>query len=170
MKAAVLCPGPSVNQTWKSRDGYECVAGVNRAVHRAPCDLWVSLDPTPFEQLPVHWFTSEATARTLKGCGRALTGGAIDEVERHFDTIPHDMGGAAWCTFTSTAALVAMFLRGAKQIDVFGYDATNAPDFDGASLHTNNRNADRWDHEATCWRIVTKWLEEHGCTVTRIRP
>lgn len=170
MKAAVLCPGPSVATTFKSRDGYELVAGVNRAVHRAPCDVWVALDPLPFTQIPATWFTTEATAAQLRGEKRYLAGGSIVEAERQFDQVPHELGGASWCTFSSTAAMVAMFLRGAKSIDVYGHDMTNQPDFDGASLRTNDRREDRWRQESIVWAVVTRWLADRGCVVNRITP
>lgn len=169
MKTAVLCPGPSLSQTFKTRDGYGCVAGVNRAVHRANCDLWVSLDPSPFEAIPLHWFTTESTLHNLTHSGRTFSPGQVTTVEPLFEKVPSDVGGETWNSFSSTAALVAMFLRGAKTIDVYGYDATNAPDFDGASLHTNQRGESRWAREAEVWAAVTKWLAERGCVVNRIR-
>lgn len=170
MKTAVLCPGPSLSQTFTNRDAYQVVAGVNRAVHRAPCDVWVSLDPSPFEAIPLRWFTTESTLHNLRASGRTFSGEHVETVEPLFGQVPSDMGGACWNSFSSTAALVAMFLRGAKSIDVYGYDATNAPDFDGAALHSNQRGADRWANEAQVWGVVTKWLAERGCVVNRIKP
>lgn len=170
MKTAILCPGPSLSQTFKTRDAYAAVAGVNRAVHRAPCDVWVSLDPSPIEAIPLQWFTTENTIHNLQASGRLFRGGKLSTVEATFEQIPSDMGGACWDSFSSTAALVSMFLRGAKSIDVYGYDGTNAPDFDGAALHSNQRGADRWANEAHVWEVVTKWLSDRGCEVRRITP
>jgi hypothetical protein len=166
MKTAVLCPGPSLANTFAGREGYGLVAGVNRAVHRAPCDVWVSLDPAPIEAIPLTLVTMDATAHQI--ARRVGPDVRVDTVETESLRTPFDIGGCSWATFSSTAALVAMFTRGAKQIDVYGYDATNAPDFDGASLSTNNRTADRWAHEAQCWEAVTRWLAERGCSVNRI--
>ena len=170
MKTAVLCPGPSLATTFKGREPYECVAGVNRAVHRASCDVWVALDPSPFEAIPKHWFTTETTMHNLKASGRIMAGGEFTEVEPTYQQVPADLGGATWSAFSGVAALIAMYLRGAKSIDVFGYDATDAPDFDGVNLHSNQRNKDRWEHEALCFKVVTKWLAARGCVVNRIEP
>lgn len=170
MKTAVLCPGPSVAKTYKGREGYDLLAGVNRAVHRERCDVWVSLDPSPFEALPMQWFTTETTLHNLTQAGRVPTRCAVDVVEPIYADIPSDLGGASWSAFSSVAALVAMFRKGAKQIDVYGYDASDRPDFDGVSLTSNQRNKDRWEHEAHCWQVVTKWLAARGCKVNRIKP
>lgn len=170
MKTAVLCPGPSLATTFKGREPYECVAGVNRAVHRANCDVWVALDPSPFEAIPASWFTTETTLHNLRGLGRLPPGCQVTAVEPIFEQIPADLGGATWTAFSGVAALISMYLRGAKSIDVFGYDATDAPDFDGVNLHSNQRNKDRWEHEALCFKVVTKWLAARGCVVNRIKP
>ena len=173
MKAAVLCPGPSLATAYKGRGDYDRVLGVNRGVWRDPgCDWWVATDDAPFVQLPMRWWTMRHTADILRGTGRTLTGGTIAEYETEWEAerVPYELGGASWGTFTSTAALVRAYLDGAKQIDVYGYDATNAADFDGANLPTNTRDAQRWEHEAAVWGVVTRWLAERGCEVRRIQP
>lgn len=173
MKAAVLCPGPSVAQTYRGRGDYSSVIGVNRAVWRDPaCDWWVATDDGPFNQLPVKWFTARANADTLRRIGKVMQGGTLAEYEAEWESnrVPFDLGGASWGTFSMTAGLMRAYLDGAKQIDLYGYDATDAADFDGVNLPTNTRDAQRWEHEATVYRIVERWLAERGCVIRRIRP
>lgn len=170
MNAAVLCSGPSLSQTWKGRDGYGFVAGVNRAAHRGDCDAWVCCDPHPVQQLPLRLFTTQYGRDVLAGEGRTFAGGRIDVMEG-YPFAPYAIDGNPWMRFSATAALIYAASQGAKQIDVYGADwKPDAPDFDGVMPNFVARDTERWREEAELWNTVTRWLASRGCEVRRIAP
>lgn len=160
MRAAVCCPGPSLDPDRVRRGGFEVVIGVNRAVEAVRCDWWCFGDPQPF-----GWFQpvgepppalavgpnclkhvlAEPWAKRFKVAYRGedrTQGLAWAELGRR-------PAGRGWMTFSFTAAIVLAANFGARRIDCFGADLAGETDFAG-------RWAERRDEKR--WPIERYWL------------
>lgn len=149
------------------RSRYHFVAGVNRAVHFEPAaDLWASIDPGPFRAIPIQRLTCRRTASDLRDEGRLPPGADVRLIEDDAEMGEFDK--------TNLAAIAHCVRRGAKRIDVYGFDATpNAPDFDGVELdmnaaHPDMRSADRFRREVEDFERLKELAARMGCIVTRI--
>lgn len=170
MNAAILCPGPSLNDwpdaTWAN---HNLIIGVNRAVLRFRCDWWAAGDWPMVKKhalgYRVKLFTTPATYSHLLGLTQFR-----DRMELHsYDeaaTFLHPTEWR-WNGKTATAALVLAAWQGATQIDVYGADWTTAPDYDGVMFPGTDRSASRWISEQDVWyRLVEKFAAD-GINVTR---
>jgi hypothetical protein len=167
MKASLLCPGPSLGTyTADAFDEYPLRIGVNRAVTRFACHWWAALDAPV-----VHKHGAEAVGKprvfTLASRASELVGwqvATLESLERYCPAITR------WGSFTAPAALVLAGSLGATQIDVFGADWTNQPDFDGHNDPDAYRDENRWGRERVLWSKVCEFLLAAGVSVVRHGP
>lgn len=157
MTAVVLCPGPSLAES--SPPYSSLTIGVNRAVLAHPCDWWIFQDWKRFRDgepkgRPIVCTTREAARRL-----GMLPHFAIDDLECPVDQ---------WSLFTAPAALVLAYKMGGNQIEVYGADWSDEPDFDGVRVVGCIRDPERWKKEVPIWNAVVGWLHERGITVNRI--
>jgi len=167
MTAAILCPGPSLLRSFAASDYAGLRIGVNRAATALACDWWAACDmPLIRSQWPhvigtPRLFTIRATRDSLVRRGYPEPNRLTDDLCRY---CPEAL---RWCAFTATSALVLAGHLGATQIDVFGADWTDAPDFDGVMVEGCRRNEQRWADERCVWGDVVSFLAERGVTVER---
>ena len=155
-KIAVLCPGPSLRQSWGGT-GYATVVAVNSAALRVPSVPWV----VSWDRAPAEAFASRASVGVLSQrriLARIPTGGlaAMDE-----GIIPEPLKHSA-SQFSKLGGIVLAAWLGASQVDVYGDDMIGAG---------SNGVADvgRWGREKACGEIVAKYLRDvHGVTVARV--
>lgn len=165
MKAALLCPGPSLAE-YRHGD-HAIIAGVNRAVSVAPCDFWVLLDDRPFHSAaPIGEpciVTSGAIHRRL--CRKQLIQATRPFIDRSQLVVESDM---PWGRFSSTNALILLENLGATSIDCFGVDMAGTLDWDSFGHAQDKRDEKRWNEEAGLWKNMTDYLASRGCEVTRM--
>jgi hypothetical protein len=61
--------------------------------------------------------------------------------------------------FSCIAGLHVCQLLGATEIDVYGADWTQQPDFDGKELIGTVRSQDRWRREAKAWQMAIELMK-----------
>lgn len=164
MTAALLCPGPSIAHVTPHRvKGYDLRVGVNRAAIAFECDVWAALDYPTIRD----WKDAILGAPVL--LTRRQTYIDVQVGLRLHATLVEDIACPVplWHLKTATAALGLLKARGVREIDVFGADWTDQPDFDGHLQVGSDRSADRWAQESETWQAMVAWLASHGCAVTR---
>ena len=177
MRAAILCPGPSLDVTWPN-DGwqFDLVIAVNRAALTHRCDWWAFCDGEKFgkwmagmKKRPPRIVASSNAVSLIekKGFNDLFRKFEHRVFEGIFDRVPTSL---CWPVYSATAAAAFAFSEGARRIDFYGADMEGVEDFDGATDPTNNRTAQRWQHERENWAKLLPWLEQRGCTVTRTSP
>jgi hypothetical protein len=161
VKAVVLATGPSL----KLYDGdhHGPVIALKRAACAYAADYAAILDGPTLKRLDAH----------LIGSPRVLTRGDQAHRTTRPVLIVEDM--AEWCPlpfaeYTATAALVLAGYVGAEEVDVYGADWTDEPDWDGVEIPEQNRGPQRWERERRLWGEVTDWLGARGIEVTRMSP
>jgi hypothetical protein len=170
MNAAILCPGPSLanwpDATWQN---HNLIIGVNRAVLRYHCNWWAAADwPMVKKHDPgyrVRLWTNADTYKHL--CGLTMFRErmelhSFDEANNYLDPIQW-----RWTGKTATAALILAAHQRATQIDVYGADWTDQPDYDGVTFPGTDRGEHRWKGERDVWESLCGKLAESGITVTR---
>lgn len=163
MKTAILCPGPSLCQTYPGA-GYDLVIGINRAATAFGVDVWVASDlPLILAEFgnvignpPL--FTRDETLDSLirRAYQRPISCCPFSQLACPVD---------GWQTFTACAALVLAGRLGARRIHAYGADWNDRADFDGKSPPGRRRDAGRWEQERRIWDQVVEWV---GVPVTRI--
>jgi hypothetical protein len=151
MRAAILCPGPSVTR-FQGRDGYDALVAVNRAARVYACDYWCCLD----------WRTFGMCTKLGKpqAITRAYNWHRVDDSRdwpiwdvalfRWFRTAPEH-----W-TYSALTALAFLAWRGYSEIDVYGRDLDGVADWDGWDASRVGRSDTRWKREQRAWGLVTK--------------
>lgn len=158
MLAAILNPGPSLANlaTAPSADLLICV---NRAACRFPTAWWVAMD---FQLFTAHQPIGDPQLVTRAAYRPKYTTRPGIDAEAL-------SGPKSFDVFSSTTALVLAAHLGATKVNVYGYDATNAPDFDGVTPCESKRTDERWEHEARIWNDVRDWMVSRGIEVNRIK-
>ncbi len=166
MKAAICCPGPSLNLL-DAPPAADILIGVNRAVLRFACHWLAAKDYTTLKQIyreggprgTPSLFTIPQTWKDSRDkFGPFPQFITTDQIA---PPIPN------WSVKTAPAALVLAAHLGATSIDVYGADWTNEPDFDGVLIDGTQRDEARWNDEAIYWAAVTAYLKDKGVTVWR---
>lgn len=177
LRAAVLCPGPSMVQTFAGKTRrYAIVIGVNRAVCAYACDYWVMLDDHTWDLAHENGRAPIGTPTVMCDASlwRKVQNRARPAAERHNLIVPADvkvpMRPVKWHTWSATAAVALAHHLGARSIDVFGMDWEGVQDFDGFTHQRNSRTDERWRREQACYLDLQNLLAESGSTVTRVRP
>lgn len=162
MNVAVLCPGPTLLDTFCG--GYDLLIGVNRAVLAVPCDWWTFYDPRVWRKChpkpEPRIFTSRDMAGAL-GIENCLTYEVVKR--KHGDN-------CFWRKFSATSALVLACYLGADHIDMHGAGMVGDKDYDGTTDPSNHRTDGRWCKEAAILQSVIEHLNERGTTVKRVLP
>lgn len=183
MRAAILCPGPSLQHYLYARPDYDVTVGVNRAVTVARCQWWSCTDWEPFT-----WFTPIEGTAPVKFAPeinrrRYLYHVGIPEAEHgkpehckgwllHEEiaygarptTCPRK---GKWRCFSSLSALVLAEWLGATEIVMYGADMIGGDDFDGPPAYRATRTDYRWQNEINKLSKIAAWLEESGVRFRR---
>ena len=167
-RAAVLCPGPSLVETYAPREGeFQLVIGVNRAVGRFRCHSWVMLDARTFRLVvPVGQPVIVASRAVYK-----LACASNPDAVRHAflahrpGLVPTDE--VRWNAFGSTTAIELAARLGARQIDVFGMDMAGDKDFDGYCDDRQDRTTERWAREGRTVQELFAALAKRGVSCHR---
>jgi hypothetical protein len=178
IRAAVLCPGPSLTQ-FPGRDGYDLVIGVNRAAGYFPCDYWAMLDATPF-------FHCKPLGNPAILCQtpewvkvQRFIGDMPEPRPRHRHIAPEDVDASiafelrtvpARFKYSLCAAITLAHSLGASAVDVYGADWRGVHDYDGRELAQNCRDARRWELEQQSFEVLATSLQNFGTKVRRIVP
>jgi hypothetical protein len=177
VKVAVLCPGPSLREAWRSKwaGQYDKVIAVNRAAIGYQCDWWVFLDAWIFCSFGLPYkpqiFTTRACASKIK-----RTGDNTDRFMGHDrtwvdDCRPNGPVGGNWSTYSSTTALMLAATLGAKELRLFGADMTGTREYDNYPTDKFTRDESRWKRERELFETVTGFLaRSYGCNTHRMLP
>lgn len=168
MRAALICPGPSVFQTFDPDH-----PGVKLAVNRAA--LWFAADHWAANDLPLI----EQIGRSVLGqpqlwCNHD-TADSLRRKENRWGKLASAFSSLhcpvpAWHLYTAPAALVVAAHLGATRIDVFGADWTDAPDADGEMPPSCRRDPSRWEQERAIWFEIVSRLQASDVRVNRVLP
>lgn len=165
MKAAILCPGPSLADF--SGTDADIAIGINRAVSHYPCDFHVFLDCRAFYAAePVN----EPCLVTTRQMYRRVTRKRPEALQRLFLCRDRLTTGTAakWGRFSVTSALILAENLGATEIECFGCDMEGTKDWDGHAFEQDRRDEKRWREERELWQQLTAYLAERGCAVRRM--
>ena len=167
MKAAVLCPGPSLPKEF-DRTGYDHVIAVNRAALSTDADYIILPD-----DYTLGWLTANALRR------RPVIVSSLHKYRQMIDSLwialhsPFlerdihwlEVPGYQWWTKSLTTALVLAAWMGADEIECVGVDWKGTKDFDGFTDSSQQRTDERWTKERLMARAVVAKLAEQGVTV-----
>ena len=181
MRAAILCPGPSLQYYLRVRPPADVFIGVNEAVEAAHCHWWSCVDWEPFTRHtpigdPVR-FTKEINRR------RVLYHLKVPEnehrtSEQYRGWLLHEevSGGARattcppdgkWGARSAMAAIVLAEWLGAGEIVMYGADMDGRDSYNGAPEHAVSRSARRWKEELEKLTAIVDWLQANGVTFCR---
>ncbi len=161
MKAAILCPGPSLVKLtdWATRrNDFDVVIAVKRAALMG-CDWWVSGDWACFRdtgaQPSIGYCTTAEAIIPLKA-GQIIPPNRYDprSVCVPWERLAFHAG------FSSIAALALVLYLGVEEVVVYGDDKAGDRDFDG--VVGENRGEYRWDEELWHRAAALKKLTEAG--------
>ena len=168
MNAAILCPGPSLLDTFDAAKPHGLLIAVNRAAMVTQVDWWVFSDQ--------HVWTDNAPPGTPK----IFTRQSIVDSYKHwpvfqnherltFEEVAQTHPDTyRWRIFSATAAMVLACYLGATTINVYGSDMAGTDEYDGPPEHEVNRSDGRWRKEAAIVQSTMGHLAERGATVNRI--
>lgn len=164
MNAALLCPGPSLTQTYPPAAGrHDVNIGVNRAVLAFRCHWWAFVDWQTYIETgrqACRTFVSRTADREL----RRRTGDFTPDLTFESIDLDRTRNSIRWGMFSATAALFLASHLGATSVDVYGADWTNEPDYDGHRTERDRRTVERWADERIVW---DRTIEHLGLSVTR---
>lgn len=164
MKAAVLCPGPSLTTTWTEPHQYDLVVGVNRACQHTECAYVVAMDKeTVAELAPLGNPTVVTTLQSHELARSKAKLLNIADVKNWFRQ-------SGTFHFSATNAVITAAYLGATDIDVYGADMHGTADFDGIELERFRRSDARWQRERSLFGRIVTLLAQRGVTVTRVLP
>ena len=167
MKAAVLCPGPSLSE-FAGRTDYDLVIGVNRAATEFRCDYVSLFDPYTFGMCAERGWKGRPTIIAARD--------VYEQMCRQFPAAVHFpflerstawLNGSAgrWYTKGLTTAIVVAWLKGADTIDCYGVDWFGTEDFDGFTDPRQKRDRDRWRREIDLAKGVRSELLQRNVTI-----
>lgn len=176
MKAAILCPGPSLEK-FPGRDGFDLLIGVNRAATKIAVDVWACGD-WPLQQQVYENVIGSPILFTALNSSETILHGFTDAPQRHpcvpwrgevriFENIDPGIKSVDWDFFTFNAAIGYAVVAGANQIKAFGADWSGTKDFDGVEAG-NTRTIDRWQLERWMFAEMKKELAQRGISLERI--
>lgn len=167
MRAAILCPGPSLARTWTSGLAYDVRIAVNRAILHETCHWWSVGDWTTAQDIagrPTNGIVSQDD--TI----RFIRGGSLIPADR---TPPQLLKWSELPTpnpaYSMIAALGLAAHLGATDVDIYGDDKSGEKDWDG---HTagKNRGDERWARERTVLAKALMGLAvSHNLSVRHVR-
>lgn len=171
MKAAILCPGPSLKKLGQIPPGYDATWAVNTAIKMHKTD-WLGAGDIPL-------------FRGLLGDFRPKTGVlTMGATAKKAKTLPDWMYVETWVEWSDVhlikehekrgrpinwgiqAALCHAYELGAKEIDIYGCDLAGVEDATGYG--GEERTEDRWQREARDLQFTRDLLHSMGIQTTRI--
>ncbi len=165
MKAAVLCPGPSVQQF--TPDGFDVIVGVNRTVGLFACSFWCLLDHYTYDLLPpIGKPTICCHAAIYRGMTQAYPA-AKEHPHIPIESIEVEHNLVKWRTWSASCAIIVAFWKGATAIHCWGMDWTGSKDWDGFTHSKHRRSEKRWTCERKLFGEIKDMLEARGCTLIR---
>lgn len=164
MIAHLLCPGPSLSHY--KPGGADIVLGVNRACVGFDCHFMCSNDYPMLRD----WYKHAKGRPKLLTTRQTWTDtkGKIPEPPevRLAEELPESVPGVNSKSFSP--AMVLAGVLGATEVQVYGADWVEvASDWDGITLQSNSRGADRWAGERVLFESLVAWLEGRGTKVIR---
>jgi hypothetical protein len=174
MRAAILCPGPSLARALPlladGRAGeYALTLAINRAAAAWPADFWVMLDAATFGQCEPQGEPRIVTdaaewVRVLETHPEAARFRVL--FEDGIDPAPPSIN---WFNYSSIAAAVLAKSEGATEIVLFGNDLAGIADWDGVTDvgQPRNRCDARWAKERAIWQDVGEWMASEDVTLTK---
>jgi len=175
MRIAVLCPGPSLRETFRPHQsgGYATLIGVNRVAKWFGLGYWVALDHDLFD----HVRPIGAPTWVVCGYERSLAIAKHPALAELTWFKKQDVQFLArppvcpvnWSTWSETTAIVLAAQLGATEIDTYGNDWTGTADCDGWE-GAQNRKDERWQRTRTVFEGLVPILAERGVTLRRVRP
>jgi hypothetical protein len=166
MPVAILCPGPSLLQTWPALGsiGYDSIIAVNRAIEHQPDgvipDWWCCMDATA-------WPLFNPPAKPLVGVVGSIGPGAPLNGRQIDITVSADEAHNTFLAWSSTTAVyfAAMQLT-ASRIDIYGADMSGDRDFLG--MPYAGRSDERWTRERDLLERLSTMLGSRGIVVNRV--
>lgn len=131
MIASVLCPGPSLPQTFDAARPCGLIVGVNRAVTAYRCDAWAALDD---RVLIEYW--QERRGEPLIVTRQP----SVVKLAEHLRDVPPPhktvesmlaIYKASWSIWSMTVGVMYAIVSGADLVRVHGADFNGILDFDG---------------------------------------
>ena len=169
MRAAIYCPGPSLRDAVYG--GYDLTLAVNRAATFLAADFWCAVD------MPL---IVDNRAAVLGNPALATIRETYDTITRRGMTFPRVVllddveawYGVKFIRRTTPSAMLLAGYLGATELDLWGDDKTQAPDFDGHRTAETalQRHPNRWASEQRDCDAITAWLEQRGIEVRRHAP
>lgn len=190
MRAAVLCPGPSLHETFGplvaergAKGGFDVLIGVNRAcvwyavdyacIHDHDC-LHLRYSPAEraalFERAPTLISDLTEMGKMLE---RYPQVGGLHRIHKGQIDLPDTgpQGHVGWKAYSEPLAIAAAAWLGARRICTFGNDWSGVLDTDGGQgAAPDNRNEARWRRQARIFDGLVGLLAGRGVTVERRRP
>ena len=168
MRAAILCPGPSLLRSFNAdlRPQFDLMVGVNAAAQEFPCDWWVALDSVAFMRYPPIGLPNVVVFR---GVLNELNAGETGDRFRRHSYIDHEQliretGIPSHCRrFTVCLALALAVREGATSVTMFGHDMAGSDDHRGRTC--KGRNPKRWANERPLWAEAVAWARGKGVEV-----
>lgn len=169
MTAAILCPGPSLCQTYPGYGGFDLVVGVNRVPTSYRSDVAAACDYPLLRDNAARFIgrpkvlTRQQTWDDLKGrtgLQLAMTTDAL------LSFVP---AGIGFSLYTATSAIAFAARIGATEISVYGADMTGTAGFDAEDTGENRSDA-RWASEVVVFHKTFEWLASRGITAKRHLP
>lgn len=171
--AAVLCPGPSLRETWQPlHRRYAVTLAVNTAILFSRTDWLVSHDEGPLVggRKPRLGIVTKKDRVADIHAGRIEIPGGIEGVEivTSDDVLPHHddcVGPRQW---TRLSAIAFAAYLGCTEIDVYGDDRSGDVYWDGTPMNRNGTNpqlAKRWTREGEKSAQLMAFLDERGVRV-----
>jgi len=176
MRAAILCPGPSLKtvEGRKSKvEGTDYVIAVNRAVLWGPCDYWSCPDVHTFAWLVkaggVSW---QPTLVCLRQIHRVMLERYRAETERYGffarGQINFEAPNLQWQRFGAHVAIAMACHLGASTIDCYGMDLAGTEDADGFAHPLQRREPERWELERRLFGELVELLDGRGIELRRV--
>jgi len=167
MPAAILCPGPSLSQTWPGQEsGFELIIAVNRAGMLYPHDWLMMMDH--------NHVTYRIMAASSPRVGYlfpphvACAAWGKDKPIRNPWTARPPRRVLRPSRLTGPTALQVAHEMGHTDIHIFGCDLAGDTYANGEP--TPGDLAVRWSAERNIWARIMQYLETQGCRFTFHRP
>lgn len=168
MRAAILCPGPSLTKTWRADEHFDVRIAVNRAILHATCEWWSAADWTMLKEVegkPTHGICTQDDAVRFILDGKLISKERTPPAIIGWSALPYANPG-----YSTVAAISLAAYLGAKKVLIFGDDKSGSLDWDGVPAG-KNRGDERWTKEK---QVMNKAMLALGLShllhVIQVRP
>lgn len=161
MRIALLSCGPSLPRVWEaSKEQYDIALGVNGAALLYKCQYAGAFDACMLAEL-IELKREGGLPELLGVASWGLWRSRIEKAGLRYLSVPRGFSGR-WTMPNLLAAVVFRIPKGSSSVDVYGWDMSDAPDFDGRCGH---RGAERWMQERA---LIDEIAAERGVLVRRV--